>query len=113
MSREPIRPGIRKQIRDRQKEEDREPDSHNVDCPSVWMTDHASDRMRERFGTDLIIPYRTIQKVGLRKRLFEDYYIRRQDAVFVCKRLYGSITIKTVLVYGAIAHPNGELIRLH
>ncbi|MAT51466.1 MAG: hypothetical protein CMK32_09820 [Porticoccaceae bacterium] len=70
-----------------------------VPYPVIW-SEHAKERLFERFGlfpSDAKMPEKTIQRVGLSKGLFQEYYVRRKQIVYVCKQVDNAVVIKTVL----------------
>lgn len=102
----------RKSIRQKMRAEFNELDLGGYqEPPLVYWSDHAMQRAVERFfdRPNLIIPYRIIQRVSLSKRVGAEYRVRRQGAVFVCKRVdEDRVLIVTVLIHGGELSPVGS-----
>ena len=92
--------GERKRMRKLQREEEQQYNTPpQVLDLEVYWTQHAAVRLRQRFDLNISsirVPERTIKKVGLSTRPFREYRVRRQDAVYVCKRLPDRVLILTV-----------------
>lgn len=76
------------------------PVQDNAPRLKIMWSCHAIDRVHERFAglPDIQIPNRTIQNIGRRVDIGEEYHVRRDQVIYVCKRATKNlVVIKTVL----------------
>jgi hypothetical protein len=76
------------------------PVNGNVHRIKIMWSYHAIDRVKERFAglPDIQIPNRTIQNIGRRVEVGEEYHVRRDQVIYVCKRATKNlVVIMTVL----------------